>query len=471
MHIAFIMDGNGRWAVQRGLPRAKGHEQGIETANEIMMACVERRIAYATFYGFSVQNWSRTRSEIETIYEAGHKLLQRMRPWLKEHNVKVQCIGTKSRGLKEKEPTTPTIDRALDLAQTLMDETKEHTGTVITLCLSYGGREEILDVFRSIDVPLDQLTTAMVSTYFQVPDVDFVIRTSGEQRISNFLLWQSAYAEYHFTPTLWPDFHVAELDQALDLFRTRNRRFGAIPGPKEEETPLEELLDELFAEYKTPAPLKTCTTTFPTDIVTFPLRERFEQASIASKGATTLLFVLYELPEAERKAVCRALAHDFSIETLEHMFRTPFRLLYIDMEPTERVLLQRICALYATADTFKSRIGMAYCGLKLYLKQLLHEDAFILWSILLTFCADVLERRYTLSYFEDANLYSIITNVIQDTVEGETQTEAVDIMRDVATAITIHYFYKSIPTMPKGVEQMAIWCLEQLSVRFTSRAA
>jgi len=463
MHIAFIMDGNGRWAVQRGLPRAKGHEQGIATANEIMMACVERSITYATFYAFSVQNWSRSREEIETIYEAGYKLFQRMRPWLKEHNVKVQCLGTKFKGLKE--DGTPAIQRAIQEAQALVDETKSHTGTVITLCLSYGGREEILDVFRAIDVPLDQLTTTMVSTYFQVPDVDFVVRTSGEQRISNFLLWQSAYAEYHFPPTLWPDFHEAELDEALQIFHNRNRRFGAIPKPFTEPEDLKELLTALFQEYATPAPLGPCTTAFPTDIPTINLRECAERVSLASKGATTLLFVLYELSADLRAVACRALAADFSIENLEHVFKSPFHLLYIDMEAEEKILLQRICALNTEADTFIGRISMVYYGLKICFKQLIQEDARLLWSILLTFCSDVLERRYMLPYFNDENLYSIITNVIQDCEE---KSEAKALIEDIGTAIAVHYFIKPVPSIPRNSTEMVVYALERASL-LTSR--
>ena len=198
MHIAFIMDGNGRWAINKGQTRAEGHDAGIQTANTIMKACVRRKIKNATFYAFSVQNWSRDRTEIENIYDSGKRLFEQMRPWVLDNNVQVRCIGNKFNLLDQADQEeNPKVREALALAKELINETKANTGTIITLCVSYGVREEILDVFQQIQqqgISLNTLTTTMVSDFFQVPDVDLVVRTSGEYRISNFLLWQSAYA-------------------------------------------------------------------------------------------------------------------------------------------------------------------------------------------------------------------------------------------------------------------------------------
>ena len=220
MHIAFIMDGNGRWALRNGLTRPQGHEKGIAAANEIMKACVAKKIARATFYAFSVQNWSRDRSEIESIYTAGKALFETMGPWVKDHNVVVKCVGTKFNSINNKEEN-PKVQAALTLAKQLMDQTANNTGTIITLCVSYGSREEILEVFQQIKVPLQTLTTTMVSDFFQIPDVDLVVRTSGEYRISNFLLWQIMGAKVYFTERTWPDFDAHEIDNALKLVHAR----------------------------------------------------------------------------------------------------------------------------------------------------------------------------------------------------------------------------------------------------------
>ena len=217
MHIGFITDGNGRWATSRGLDRINGHIRGREVADDIMKACAEKGVEYATFFAFSVQNWSRNEKEVKGIYHLLRILFDNMKVWVLEKNVKVQVIGIRHQ-----------IPQDLNkIIQDIEAYTAQCTGTVISVCISYGGREDILEVLKEIKEPLHTLTVKSISNLFCVPDVDLVIRTSGEYRISNFLLWQSAYAEYYFTKTFWPDFTRDELDKAITDFTSRNRRFGS----------------------------------------------------------------------------------------------------------------------------------------------------------------------------------------------------------------------------------------------------
>ena len=472
MHIAFIMDGNGRWAIHKGQTRAEGHDAGIETANTIMKACVDRQIKNATFYAFSVQNWSRDRTEIENIYESGKKLFEQMRPWIKDHNVQVRCIGNKFRLLDNPESEeNPKVREALALAKDLMNETKGNTGTIITLCVSYGGREEILDVFQHLQeqgTNLKTLTTAMVSDFFQVPDVDLVIRTSGEYRISNFLLWQSAYAEYHFTKTFWPDFTEQELDSILAEFTKRDRRFGSI-GPKPSLIPyndLQELYEELFQDPSPSVPFHTLYQTLNkthrfTDVSynEQESRTQFLETNPVSKGATQILEALYEAPILDRYAL---LANTFTLEQLEHVCQKPMRLAYLDTTSEEKALLQYICQALTNELSISSRCCATYYGLRLYTKHMICEDALVPYAVVLTFCQDVLDKRYELPYFDDINLYSILTNAIQDVREGDHTSPTKDLLSWTALAIVTYYFEDHTILVPKSGKDLLAFLVQTL---------
>jgi undecaprenyl diphosphate synthase len=463
MHIAFIMDGNGRWALRNGLTRAQGHEKGITAANEIMKACVAKKIARATFYAFSVQNWSRDRSEIESIYTAGKALFEIMGPWVKDHNVVVKCVGTKfnSQMDSNNKEENPKVQAALTLAKQLMDQTANNTGTIITLCVSYGSREEILEVFQQIKVPLQTLTTTMVSDFFQIPDVDLVVRTSGEYRISNFLLWQSAYAEYYFTDLMWPEFTPEELDKALASFHKRDRRFGAIGGPKALPTTedlkslYEELLDSFPTDLHTEQDLVILygrlAQTYSFYTQPLPSREVLQNAFPQSRGAMMFLLDLYDMPAAQQAAANGALARSFTIETLDHVFQKPYRLNYIDMTKEEKQLLQRICELQsAPGNRWINRISATYCLLKMILKQLVNEDALTLYAVLLTLCYDILDRRFQEPQFEQEDLKTLAFQLVRETldVEKHVQREVLDFLTFSCLAPLFHYFEKSNPTLP-----------------------
>ena len=480
MHIAFIMDGNGRWAINKGKTRAEGHDAGIETANMIMKACVSRKIQNATFYAFSVQNWSRDRTEIENIYDSGKKLFEQMRPWIKDNNVQVRCIGNKFRLLDNPESEeNPKIREALAVAKELMNETKANTGTIITLCVSYGGREEILDVFQKLQqqgTDLKTLTTAMVSDFFQVPDVDLVIRTSGEYRISNFLLWQSAYAEYHFTKTFWPDFTEQELASILKEFNTRDRRFGTI-GPKPSLislASLQELYEELFQDPSPPVPFQDLYQTLNkthafTDISTTSearLYEKVKAEAIVSVGVTELLEAIHKATDPERFTL---LANNFTLEQLDYVCQKPMRLFYIDTTAEEKELIRRICQAFSSDTIFSNRVCATYYFLRLYAKHMIHEDALVPYALVLTFCQDVLDKKYELSYFDDVNLYRIITNAIQDLREGDTTSPTKDLLSWTALAITTYYFEDHTIQVPKSSKDLLAFLVNAIKERAASQ--
>jgi undecaprenyl diphosphate synthase len=464
MHIAFIMDGNGRWAINKGQTRAEGHDAGIETANLIMKACVKRQIKNATFYAFSVQNWSRDRTEIENIYESGKKLFEQMRPWTKDHNVQVRCIGNKFNLLDNLESEeNPKVREALALAKDLMNETKGNTGTIITLCVSYGGREEILDVFQQLQeqgTNLKTLTTTMVSDFFQVPDVDLVVRTSGEYRISNFLLWQSAYAEYHFTKTFWPDFTEQELDSILADFYKRDRRFGSI-GPKPSLIPfdhLQELYEELFQDPSSPIPFHTLYQTLNnthafhfTPYEEQESRTKFLETIPVSKGATQILEALSEVVNQDHIAL---VAKNFTLEQLDYVCQKPMRLPYLDTTSEEKGLIRNICQAFTKERVFSSRTCGTYYFLRLYAKHIVHEDALVPCAIVLTICSDILDKRYDLPYFDDMRLYSILTNAIQDMREGDSTSPTKDLLTWTALAITYYYFEDHMIPVPKSSKDL-----------------
>jgi undecaprenyl diphosphate synthase len=227
-HVAIIMDGNGRWARERGLPRIEGHRRGAESVRQVVRACGELGIDYLTLYAFSIENWNRPKTEVSALMRLLEFYLKQEISELNKNNVRLTAIGR----IHE---LPQTAQRQL---QQSIDVLRKNTGLTLVLALSYGARAEIVDAMRSIvrEVKAGQLDVAdvdekLISRHLYtrgIPDPDLLIRTSGEMRVSNFLLWQISYAEMYVTDTLWPDFRKAELIKALDDYSKRHRRFGRV---------------------------------------------------------------------------------------------------------------------------------------------------------------------------------------------------------------------------------------------------
>ncbi|APZ54639.1 isoprenyl transferase [Salipiger abyssi] len=227
-HVAIIMDGNGRWAQRRGRPRLFGHHAGAKRVREIVEACPDIGVKYLTIFAFSTENWRRTQSEVAGLMSLFRRYITKEARALREENVRVRFIGDRVR-----------LD---DKLVTLMDElelmTADCTGVNLTIAINYGGRDEVARATKRLaeDVAAGKLDPASVNEetlpkYLDtcvLPDPDLVIRTSGEARISNFLLWQSAYAEYEFVDTLWPDFGAGEFGKLVGAYGTRDRRYGGV---------------------------------------------------------------------------------------------------------------------------------------------------------------------------------------------------------------------------------------------------
>ena len=227
-HLAIIMDGNGRWAQARGLERTAGHRAGADNVLEIMRAAQEFDIKYLTLYAFSTENWKRPASEVGALMKLLHEFLFKQLPAMQKENVRLNAIGRLD--------DLPEAARLSLLGA--MKATKNNTGGVLTLALNYGGRAEIVDAakkliksVRSGEIDPEKLDEKSFSNFLydpELPDPDLVIRTSGELRISNFLLWEMAYSELYISDVMWPDFDRSELQKALNAYNSRNRRFGGV---------------------------------------------------------------------------------------------------------------------------------------------------------------------------------------------------------------------------------------------------
>tara|TARA_R110002124_G_scaffold287364_1_gene474052 strand:+ start:87034 stop:87777 length:744 start_codon:yes stop_codon:yes gene_type:complete len=225
-HLAVIMDGNGRWAKQKGLFRSIGHENGTKAVREIVEACAEINIQYLTLYAFSTENWNRPKMEVELLMKLLVSSLKKEIKTLQKNNIKLNAIGNLE-SLPKK-----AYKELLDV----IEKTKENDRMTLTLALSYGSREEITKTIKEISLKVknniispDDIDESVINNHLytqNLPDVDLLIRTSGEQRISNFLLWQIAYAELYFTETLWPDYTKNHLFEAILNYQNRERRFG-----------------------------------------------------------------------------------------------------------------------------------------------------------------------------------------------------------------------------------------------------
>ena len=223
-HIAFIMDGNGRWAEKRGLPRLEGHSSGLEATRSVIEHLGEYHIKYVTLYSFSTENWNRPKDEVGGLLNLLEKSIEKEAKELHKRGVKIRHLGHLER-------LPQNLRQAIENAIKL---TRNNTEMTLSLAFDYGGRLEILDAVRSIvadEVPPQDIDEKLFNSYLytaDLPDVDLVVRTGGDLRISNFLLWQSAYSEYYFTSVLWPDFNIEELDKALLAYSQRQRRFGGL---------------------------------------------------------------------------------------------------------------------------------------------------------------------------------------------------------------------------------------------------
>ena len=221
-HVAFILDGNGRWAEKRGLPRLEGHRAGIKNIRRILRYLSNRGVEYTTLFAFSTENWSRPAEEVNGIFDLLEQMVDAETRELHKNGVRIKHIG-RLQGLPKG------VRRSITDAVSLTENNK---GMTLGVALNYGGRAEILDAVSRIaadKIPPQDIDEKLFNGYLYTdgfPDVDLMIRTSGEMRTSNFLIWQSAYSEYYFTPVLWPDFNEEELEKALLAYSQRQRRFG-----------------------------------------------------------------------------------------------------------------------------------------------------------------------------------------------------------------------------------------------------
>ncbi|MEN8686739.1 MAG: isoprenyl transferase [Desulfuromonadales bacterium] len=225
-HLAIIMDGNGRWAEQRRLPRILGHRKGVETVQQVVDECLDLGIGFLTLYAFSSENWGRPRHEVDALMRLLGNFLEKELKQLQQHGIRLVAIGELDR----------LPQATFEILKNIIEKTQHNTKMVLNLALSYGSRNELTRAMQQIGrdiaegkLPPDELSeediVARLDTH-DIPDPDLLIRTSGEMRVSNFLLWQIAYTELYFTEALWPDFSRQELMQALQAYSRRQRRFG-----------------------------------------------------------------------------------------------------------------------------------------------------------------------------------------------------------------------------------------------------
>ena len=223
-HVAIIMDGNGRWAKQRGLPRFAGHKAGTDNVHHVVERFNDYQVKYLTLYAFSTENWRRPDEEVNGLLRILAEMIDRETQALHKKNVRLFHLGRVESLPKDLQAK---VHNAIEL-------TKDNTGITLSIAFDYGGRAEILDAIRRIikdGIPAEQITESLFSKYLYTPNVpepDLIIRTAGEMRLSNFLIWQAAYSEFYITPTLWPDFGDADIEKALVAYSQRERRFGGL---------------------------------------------------------------------------------------------------------------------------------------------------------------------------------------------------------------------------------------------------
>ncbi len=230
-HVAIIMDGNGRWAEERGLPRIAGHRAGTENIRQVIQCLAEYGVHDITLFAFSTENWSRPASEVNGLFRILGRAIDRETNIFHEHGVRLLLLGRVDR----------LSDRLQRKVKHAIELTKNNTEMTLSVAFDYGGRAEILDAVKRIiqdGIPPQEIDESLLNSYLytaDLPDPDLIIRTGGEMRLSNFLLWQSAYSEYYATPTFWPDFGSEEIERALVVYAQRERRFGGLETERENE--------------------------------------------------------------------------------------------------------------------------------------------------------------------------------------------------------------------------------------------
>ncbi len=226
-HIAIIMDGNGRWAQKRGLKRTKGHQKGAEVLKKISEYVYDKKVKVLSVFAFSTENWKRDKEEVDYLMDLFLKAFKKNFDVIKQKGVKVIFSG-----LKEK-----LNDKVINAMEKMTEETKSNKNGIFNVCLNYGGQDEIVEATKKIaeevkqgSLDISDINNEVLNKHMfnDLPPIDLLIRTSGEYRVSNFMLWQMAYAEFYFTDVLWPDFDEKELDKAIESFNERDRRFGAV---------------------------------------------------------------------------------------------------------------------------------------------------------------------------------------------------------------------------------------------------
>lgn len=220
-HIAFIMDGNGRWAERRGMPRRYGHRYGAEAFRKIVRYCGDIGIKYVTVYAFSTENWARPEKEVKSIMKLLDNYLDECEKSVQDYNVRMKFIGDMSR-----------LDQALSEKAKRLEEISKDNPLTLCIALNYGGKDELVNAFnRLVAAGKSKITVSDVESELYtagIPDPDLIVRTAGEMRLSNFLMWQSAYSEFYFTDTLWPDMTEKDIDEAVKEFYSRQRRYGKV---------------------------------------------------------------------------------------------------------------------------------------------------------------------------------------------------------------------------------------------------
>lgn len=218
-HMGFIMDGNRRWAKERGLPAMEGHRQGLETVKKVIKACGEKGIDTVTFFCFSTENWNRSKQEVDYLMNLFESSINDYFSKFKDEGIRIRVIGQKNR-------LSPSIQKAI---ADIEKKTEKNEKMTVNLAISYGGRTEIVEAIKNIikkGIDPETITEDTVKGNLWTSDVDLVIRTGKEQRISNFLIWQAAYSEFRFVPKFWPDFNEQDIEDALSDYASRQRRFG-----------------------------------------------------------------------------------------------------------------------------------------------------------------------------------------------------------------------------------------------------